>query len=625
MSKPPPAKARRIVLQPTSAPPLPRGDLDVSPMLALSDSVSTRLGCKPSPASSVHNAEMLGELLEREAQRALATHDCWARSPHAAWIKELRSELPASVRPALLKQQRKLWTVAAEDFSTRWELLSSFASLILDLWLSQEGRTLESVLQKSAALGHDALATGGIVLNGRLVSGMAVGSNISLDQLAPWVETLASHTATDGRHGNNDVSAFRVRRENHFLSDAPPPPPPAAAVAGAPGAHGRGRGRAAALLAEVRERLSSGVGGLGSLSTTFEYGGMAEDEAAAASASGAASADVASASVSAAQGMSGVPILDSYMSSLDEVAYVLGESTVRLNPRLYLIWKLQGYCTPYHQDVHVPPHFTLYNQASGQSTFHFLPLLVGLYATHVGRTQGAQALAGLIAELDRRGIGERATLGPAQMLLILPFGAHGVYVPVQPQPPAAAATAAAHANAHESSASASASASGSASPPEPFELSVIRAAELFARKVCDVYEARLMRGVGLGRFTGGGGEGGGGSGLPPEEEAAAKDSAGKEEVTPSNEMWREVLPLTIEERADEAARVREFTRRQEVLCEEMGLSKGDWLWAATRMQRAWDAERERQARSTRRRGDGTAADEDDGDDGDDGDDDSDEQ
>ena len=63
---------------------------------------------------------------------------------------------------------------------------------------------------------------------------------------------------------------------------------------------------------------------------------------------------------------------------LDEAVFEMGGGApVRLNPRLYLIWKLQGYCTPYHQDVHVPPHFTLYNQTSGaqSSSLFLLPLL----------------------------------------------------------------------------------------------------------------------------------------------------------------------------------------------------------------------------------------------------------
>eukprot|EP00971_Amphidinium_carterae_P007488 148597-Amphidinium_carterae.1 len=46
-------------------------------------------------------------------------------------------------------------------------------------------------------------------------------------------------------------------------------------------------------------------------------------------------------------------------------------------PRMYFIWKFQHYVTSYHQDVHVPPHMTIYNQVSGVSLFHFLPVLVG--------------------------------------------------------------------------------------------------------------------------------------------------------------------------------------------------------------------------------------------------------
>ena len=94
---------------------------------------------------------------------------------------------------------------------------------------------------------------------------------------------------------------------------------------------------------ELSQRLSSGVGGCGSLNTTFDYGG---DDGAAAS---------------------GVPLLDDFWAQLDELSYGLDETAVRLNERLYLIWKLRNYCTPYHQDVHVPPHFTLYNQVSGVS------------------------------------------------------------------------------------------------------------------------------------------------------------------------------------------------------------------------------------------------------------------
>ena len=169
----------------------------------------------------------------------------------------------------------------------------------------------------------------------------------------------------------------------------------------------------------------------------------------------------------------------------------------------------------------MPPHFTLYNQTSGYSTFHFLPLLLGLYATHVGRLQGPTALASLLDVLHAKGIGECCTIGAGQMLLILPFGAHGVFVP---RP--------------------------SANPSlRPFELSMIRAAELYVAPVCDAYEHRLRE---------------------PD--------------------WNQFLDTTPEERTREAALLQTFAARQADICTELGVSRNDWLYLATLLQRRWDAE-----------------------------------
>jgi hypothetical protein len=72
--------------------------------------------------------------------------------------------------------------------------------------------------------------------------------------------------------------------------------------------------------AELQERLSSARGGCGSLNTTFEYG----EEG----------------------GGCGVGLLDEWWEQLDYVGYAaLDDSAARLNPRMYLIWKLAGYCT----------------------------------------------------------------------------------------------------------------------------------------------------------------------------------------------------------------------------------------------------------------------------------------
>lgn len=47
----------------------------------------------------------------------------------------------------------------------------------------------------------------------------------------------------------------------------------------------------------------------------------------------------------------------------------------------------------------------------------------------VTSTVAFAALRELLGTLEARGIGEVATIGPNQVLLILPFAAHGVFVP----------------------------------------------------------------------------------------------------------------------------------------------------------------------------------------------------
>jgi len=274
----------------------------------------------------------------------------------------------------------------------------------------------------------------------------------------------------------------------------------------------------------VRLRIASGRG-VGSLNTTFDFAsgesgsGMPLPERAAGD-------RPSSPEIVRGRARLGVPLLDGYWERLDDASYVVGEGVARLNPRLYLIWKTSGYCTPYHQDVHVPPHFTLYNQTSGASAFHFLPLLLGEYATLVGRRDGPSRLKALLLRLDREGVGEVATLGPKQMLLILPGGAHGVYVPrpaLQLPPPAC--------------------------PLPPFRLSVIRAAELFVAPVCDLYERLLL---------------------------SAAD-------------WATPLGLSEREAEVEAATLDAFAAVQQRACAELGLSRSDWTFFATLLQRRWDA------------------------------------
>ena len=418
----------------------------------------------------------------------METHSNWACSPQSMWVRTLIGELEPSQRAELRKRQRALATISADDFMTRWSLSAEFAKAVVELWL--QGRDLDAVLTKSDAFGHGSLRSG-VVLTGGLVREWAAGHDVKLAELMGWVRALTPEgTAT----------LYRVEPSNHFQTEDDT------------------RAPLDGLESELHARIQSRRGGCGALNSTFEYEHSGGGES------------------------SGVSLLDGLMAHLDDLAYVQsaeGETAAtRLNERLYLIWKLQGYCTPYHQDIHVAPHFTLYNQVSGVSTFHFLPLLVGLHAASVGRHDGPDALRRLLTELSARGIGEVATIGPKQMLLILPMGAHGVFVPRAPPPPSGAGP--------ELAACVQANA-----PLPPFDLSVIRAAELFVSPVTSHYERAL---VGAG-----------------------------------DEAWRNVLELSASEVAEEAEQVRAFAAQQKAVCSAMGIGREEWLWLATRLQREWDA------------------------------------
>jgi len=157
---------------------------------------------------------------------------------------------------------------------------------------------------------------------------------------------------------------------------------------------------------------------------------------------------------------SGVQLLDEFHSIVHRTTHDC--PAVDVNPRMYLIWKFQHYVTSYHQDTHVPPHFTIYNQVSGVSLFHFLPLLVGLYVTYIGR-QDPKQLHDILERLDKLGIGSLAPIGAGQVLLIFPFGSHGVWVP---------------------------SPNHNQSLPK-FQVSLIRAAELFVTPALELIKKRL--------------------------------------------------------------------------------------------------------------------------------------
>ena len=187
---PPPKKSRRLV--PTlipSAVARPPSQLKLHPTVELSreGGVSATLTLSFAAVETVNSAEQFCRLLQREAEHARETHERWVRSPSAPWVQELAAELSDSAaRSALLAKQRKLQGVS-EDATARWEAGAELASAVVELWL--EGKSLEQVLAKSEALGHDKLRSG-IVLSGRFVHEVAAKQDVTLEQVRVGLRLL---------------------------------------------------------------------------------------------------------------------------------------------------------------------------------------------------------------------------------------------------------------------------------------------------------------------------------------------------------------------------------------------------------------------------------------------------
>eukprot|EP00413_Alexandrium_margalefii_P046351 CAMPEP_0204587708 /NCGR_PEP_ID=MMETSP0661-20131031/48205_1 /ASSEMBLY_ACC=CAM_ASM_000606 /TAXON_ID=109239 /ORGANISM="Alexandrium margalefi, Strain AMGDE01CS-322" /LENGTH=412 /DNA_ID=CAMNT_0051597453 /DNA_START=3 /DNA_END=1241 /DNA_ORIENTATION=- len=264
-----------------------------------------------------------------------------------------------------------------------------------------EGKSLQDVLARAKSLGHmEGDMESGYLLDGSFVEELSTSRDLSFEELKPMVQTMSGKEST--------ASVYTVSPHNCFdLGSARAQP-----------------------ISTLRPR-----DGTGSLNTTFTYENG---------------------------NRSGVDFIDDLY---DRVSGSLeGCDAVELNTRLYMIWKFPHYVTTYHQDTHVPPHITIYNQVSGFSLFHFLPLLVGLYVTHVGR-RDASKLEAVLRELDDLGVGSLCTLGPGQVALITPVGSHGVWVPAPSHNPSL----------------------------PPFAVSAIRAAELFLDPLLREARKRLAR------------------------------------------------------------------------------------------------------------------------------------
>uniref|UniRef100_A0A7S3PJH1 Uncharacterized protein n=1 Tax=Aplanochytrium stocchinoi TaxID=215587 RepID=A0A7S3PJH1_9STRA len=346
----------------------------------------------------------LRSLFAAETARAWDRKDSWVRHPKMKWIADMINELKvdadsdgsnAEKMLQLNAARRKLETATLTEDDFLGRWAESQELANVVLKLWFEGKSLQDVIQRSKELGHmDEGMVSGCVLHGNSVQRLLSKSQ-NID-----FDTLLPMVKKMSK--NRKVSLYKVSDENIFNTVG---------------------GQSVGV-----DDIKTGEG-QGSLNTTWD---CSED-------------------------FSGIDLLDSYHGAIDEFLYS-ADKDLLLNNLMYLIWKFQNYATAYHQDTHVPPHYTLYSQISGVSVFHFLPILVGLYVTHVGN-KDALRLTSILQELDELKIGSVATVGPGQVALILPFGSHGVWVP-----------------------------SNALNPSFPkFETSVIRAAELYIKPLYDEF------------------------------------------------------------------------------------------------------------------------------------------
>ncbi|CAK9006817.1 unnamed protein product [Durusdinium trenchii] len=357
------------------------------------------------PVREVNSEDDLKQLFAEETARAVKTTEAWVRQAEAEWIDQMVKELSPEKRHTLRQQWHRLQAKSPKDFFARWGYTSDFASLAIELWL--EDKTLEEVLQRTREIGQ--LDDEGEKLPpGYLLQGSWIASSLARREDGLSFSQVLQMVR---RLSGPEASVYTIREENCFEQEP---------------------------FNEVPVSELKPTERQGSLNTTWDY---------------------------AKRRQSGVELLDNYHEQLRQL--LKSSKPVELNRLLYLIWKLPHYVTSYHQDTHVPPHFTLYNQVSGVSIFHFLPVLLGLFVTHVGR-QDPLKLKKVLDQLDEMKIGSLIILGPGEVAFISPMGSHGVWVPgplEQPEPSAVSSE----------------------------MISVIRAAEVFVRPVMETLRKRLKR------------------------------------------------------------------------------------------------------------------------------------
>ena len=480
---------------------------------------------KPTKTIQLESHADLQALFARSAKTAYETRQQWVRDPDMEWIQNLKDEIITNHdKLQQLEQLSKQVEVDGgslhdDDVFGKWELRADFATKIIHLWL--EDKSLDQVLQKADELGQlrDDLKDGGLVLDGSLVRDRIAATTqknnnnnnnnndcSSPSSLADWknLSPLVQKLCCQNKDTNEQslVSLYRVQRHNHFILQK------------------RQTIEFSELEREIQNDPVHALKGCGSLNTIYDYG----------TAPATTNHNEQNDNDTEKSSLSGMPLLDTFYEEMEELTNGIDPTTtVELNRRLYLIWKGCGYMTPHHQDSHVPPQITIYHQLSGTSVFHFLPVLVGMYVTHLGRRTHRNSVAEaqrVLYQLDQRGIGTVTTLTTGSVAMIFPFGSHGVFVPPMSK--------------------------SSVSTKSTTSLSTIRAAEFFVQPLLSEIQQRFLN-----------------------------NNSNKK-----NHWCKNLMPLSQHDRECSKA----FETAQNALLDTLNLSKQEWLFYARRMVEGWEQE-----------------------------------
>ena len=390
----------------------------------------------------INNTQQLRSFLTKITKNAVQTRKQWMRNPTSTWVTQLFNALTPQQQEtvqeafgAARKQQHQTSTI-----DDKWDENVELSTRIIELWC--EGKTLQDVVLKSKELGHSTLPLG-YVIEGRILDQIGMKKQVTFEELVNMLSTLNEWekknsdemNSTNPHHQqpaqnqpeqkNGDESSrvllYQTQPQNSFslcrqkkvqdyqvsLNDL--------SEKWANTTRTTRTTRTTPSSTTTASSSGPNLDGCGCLNSIFDYRHTGD----------------------AVDLPQEIDLLHAYYNSMSAVCdrYDINSACANafeLNQLIYMIFKFHHYCTCYHQDVHISPHFTMYSQTSGCSVFHFLPVLIGLYiGTNVpnGNTY-SKNVADMLRELDDLKIGNVATVAPGQVVLIMPSGSHGVFVPL---------------------------------------------------------------------------------------------------------------------------------------------------------------------------------------------------